>query len=100
MDAVFASGQVIRYTGRVLAGMSWSGRVQVVTAGVNAEGHKPVGTGGSVWGEVAIALAEDARTRPLGMVMREYVIGGGPRGWCGEGPAALSRCTTADPLHL
>jgi hypothetical protein len=80
VDAVFESGQVIRYTGRVLADMSWQGRVEVVTAGANAAHFKPVGTTGSVWGSVQIARAEDAHTRPLGMPMREYELGGDRNG--------------------
>ena len=60
--------------------MSWQGRVEVVTAGANAAHFKPVGTAGSVWGSVQVARAEDARTWPLGMPMREYELGGDRNG--------------------
>jgi hypothetical protein len=58
VEAVFESGAVIRYAGRVMAGMQWSGHVEVVTAGTNVLGFKPVGTRGTVGGAVSIRRAE------------------------------------------
>ena len=103
VEAVFESGQVIKYTGRVLAGMQWNGSVQVklysllflaiappnrrvpvdqvVTAGTNAAAFEPVGTQGTVGGGVSIRRADSPHTIPLGMPMRQYHIGGVDGGW-------------------
>lgn len=68
--------------------MLWEGRVEVATAGTNPAAFKPVGTTGSVWGEVQIHRATTAVTWPLGMPMREYFIGGDKLGgfyrWQGD----------------
>lgn len=91
VDAVFESGQVINYKGQVLAGMTWDGRLEVMTAGDNAQAFKPVGTRGTMGGNISLTRAEQPTTKPLGMPMREYIIGGGQYGWHGwddEVPAA------------
>ena len=80
---VFESGQVINYVGQVMAGMTWNGRIQVKTAGTNAVAFKPVGTMGTMGGNIVMKRAEQPMTRPLGMPMREYIIGGGDEGWHG-----------------
>ena len=74
VDAVFESGQVINYVGQVMAGMTWNGRIQVKTAGTNAVAFKPVGTTGTMGGNIVMKRAEQPMTRPLGMPMREYLL--------------------------
>eukprot|EP01052_Picozoa_sp_SAG31_P027154 SAG31_NODE_2517_length_5576_cov_3.265839_8_plen_241_part_00 len=93
MSAPFSLGTVIRYSGRVVRGMVWEGRVKVVTVGDNPHAFKPVGTTGSVWGHVSISRATTAQTWPLGMPMREYFIGGVSLGgfyhWADEAPELI-----------
>eukprot|EP01052_Picozoa_sp_SAG31_P010316 SAG31_NODE_562_length_14085_cov_164.582869_11_plen_57_part_00 len=43
VDAVFDSGQVIRYSGSIGIGMTWEGFVTVAVAGQNAKSFKHVG---------------------------------------------------------
>ena len=83
VDAVFESGQVINYVGQVLAGMTWDGHLEVKTAGANSQAFKPVGTVGTMGGNILLTRAEQPTTKPLGMPMREYIIGGGEYGWHG-----------------
>jgi hypothetical protein len=109
VDAVFESGQVINYVGQVLAGMTWDGQLEVKTAGDNAMAFKPVGTRGTMGGNILLTRAEQPTTKPLGMPMREYIIGGGEYGWHGwdddvppvyrvdDAGNAIQMCRGSDP---